>query len=76
LRVLNLKAIPLLSDIVQIEHLNCPIWIYDISLKQISWANDPALNLWEATSLDELLKRDFNDEQSRAVDETLQGYFK
>jgi diguanylate cyclase (GGDEF)-like protein len=76
LRVLNLKAIPLLSDIVQIEHLNCPIWIYDISLKQISWANDPALNLWEATSLDELLKRDFNDEQSRAVDETLQGYLK
>lgn len=76
MRVKNLKSNPLLSNIVQMEHLNCPIWIYDISLKKISWANDPALHLWEASSLDELLQRDFHDEQSRAVDQTLQGYLK
>lgn len=64
----------MLPATVQIDHLNCPIWVYDISLRQISWANNSALALWEATSLEELLRRDFNGEQSRAVDETLQGY--
>lgn len=34
------------------------------------------MSLWEASSLAELLERDFNSGQSRAVQETLQGYLK
>lgn len=57
-----------------IGQLSCPIWVYDISLGRIQWANGAALSLWEASSLEELITRDFNGGQSRAVQETLQGY--
>lgn len=70
----TLKPAPRKLDSIQVGQLNCPIWVYDISLGKIHWANNAALSLWEAASLDELLDRDFNGGQSRAVQETLQGY--
>ncbi|MEH6346081.1 MAG: EAL domain-containing protein [Bermanella sp.] len=69
-----LKSPPVLLDTISIEHLNCPIWVYDIDLRRILWANDASLLLWEAPSLEELLQRNFNSGESRAVQETLQGY--
>ncbi|WP_408063588.1 PAS domain-containing protein, partial [Vibrio sp. 10N.222.48.A3] len=39
------------------EHLKCPIWIYDIDNKRITWANSSALPLWESESLFELTSR-------------------
>jgi diguanylate cyclase (GGDEF)-like protein len=63
-----------LLDTIPIEYLNCPIWVYDIDLKRILWANDPALAWWDASCLEDLLQRDFTGDESRAVQETLQGY--
>lgn len=74
LQVIILKSDPFLLNNIQVGQLCCPIWVYDISLGRIQWANDAALTLWEADSLDALLERDFNGGQSLAVQETLQGY--
>ncbi|NOH34456.1 putative bifunctional diguanylate cyclase/phosphodiesterase [Vibrio chagasii] len=56
------------------EYLKCPIWIYDIDNKRITWANQSALPLWEAESLFELTSRDFSVEMSKAIEATLEEY--
>ncbi|MFM2608043.1 EAL domain-containing protein [Vibrio chagasii] len=56
------------------EYLKCPIWIYDIDNKRITWANRSALPLWEAESLFELTSRDFSIEMSKAIEATLEEY--
>ncbi|MEZ9687658.1 putative bifunctional diguanylate cyclase/phosphodiesterase [Vibrio atlanticus] len=56
------------------EHLKCPIWIYDIDNKRITWANSSALPLWESESLFELTSRDFGIEMSKAIEATLEEY--
>lgn len=55
------------------EHLQCPIWIYDIDNKRITWANSSALPLWESESLFELTSRDFSIEMSKAIEATLRS---
>ncbi|MCC4861941.1 putative bifunctional diguanylate cyclase/phosphodiesterase [Vibrio splendidus] len=56
------------------EHLKCPIWIYDIDNKRITWANSNALPLWESESMFELTSRDFSVEMSKAIEATLEEY--
>ncbi|MFS1917169.1 MULTISPECIES: hypothetical protein [unclassified Vibrio] len=56
------------------EYLQCPIWIYDIDNKRITWANSSALPLWESESLFELTSRDFSVEMSKAIEATLEEY--
>ena len=41
-----------------IEH---PVWVFDITMKSMWWANTAALTLWNSDSLDELLHRNFKD---------------
>lgn len=43
------------------DFLQTPIWVYDIERLQMRWANQAALHLWNAASLEELLSRDFSD---------------
>jgi hypothetical protein len=38
-----------------------PVWIFDFIDKRMRWANDAALELWNATSLQELQQRNFHD---------------
>jgi len=48
----------------QMEILNVlvhPVWIFDIDHRQMAWANEPALALWNSTSLSELTSRNFGD---------------
>lgn len=48
----------------QLEILNIldhPVWVFDIDKRQMRWANQAAVILWNATSLSELLDRDFAD---------------
>jgi len=40
---------------------NRPVWVFDVDRKAMWWANDAAMTLWNATSLDALLSRDFSD---------------
>ncbi|MCO4786708.1 MAG: bifunctional diguanylate cyclase/phosphodiesterase [Marinomonas atlantica] len=51
-----------------------PVWIYDVQNFKVYWANNAALNLWEANDLDELISRDFKSGSSDAVTQTLLGY--
>ena len=48
------------------DHLRRPIWVFDDARKRKLYANRAALDLWAASSLNELLARDFAD-QSPAV---------
>jgi diguanylate cyclase (GGDEF)-like protein len=56
------------------NHLQSPIWVFDIDNKTIIWANLSALPLWEADSLNELTSRDLAHDMSEAVEATLNGY--
>lgn len=44
--------------------LNHPIWVFDSINKEMWWANEAALEFWNATSLDELLNRNYKDDMS------------
>ncbi|MEC6795731.1 bifunctional diguanylate cyclase/phosphodiesterase [Photobacterium sp. S4TG1] len=55
-------------------YLQNPIWVFDVDNKKILWANDKSLRLWEATSIEELLNRDFGQDMSAAAAATLLEY--
>ncbi len=40
--------------------LDTPVWVFDVERARKLWANPPALALWKAESLEELLARDFS----------------
>ncbi len=61
---------------IDCNSLSTAVWIYDIDDFCIRWANQAALTLWEADSLDELCSRDFEAGSSQAVQNTLLNYRK
>lgn len=48
------------------DRLRRPIWVFDQSRLRTLYANPAALELWDASSLDELLTRDFSDQSETA----------
>ncbi|MEG4200274.1 diguanylate cyclase domain-containing protein [Microcoleus sp. Pol12A5] len=57
-------AYSLSGDIVQLKAfdlLQNPIWIFDIQHLQMRWANQASLYLWNASSRQELVSRNFSD---------------
>ncbi len=56
------------------DQLLTPVWIYDTVNSRIHWANQSALRLWQADSLEELTSRDFSVDASDAVQQTLLAY--
>lgn len=67
------KPLPFFESL-SLNHLQNPIWVYDINSARIHWANEAALTLWEADSMQELKARNFSTGISDAVKKTLQGY--
>ena len=57
-----------------LTNLKTAVWVYDIDHFCISWANDKALELWEADSPEELRTRDFKVGSSDAVRSSLLDY--
>ena len=51
-----------------------PVWIFDIVKKAMWFANAAAVELWSATSLDELLARNFANDMSDATEQRLNRY--
>lgn len=49
------------GDLVRLDFLQAPVWIFDIQHQQMWWANQAALRLWNASSREELLSRNFAD---------------
>ena len=61
------------KDFEIFEHLPHPIWVFDIDKEAMWWANQHAVKLWNATSLERLIERDFSD-TSEATKERLANY--
>ncbi|MDK2123326.1 hybrid sensor histidine kinase/response regulator [Parachitinimonas caeni] len=48
------------STLPAYEWLATPVWVFDLSLWRIRWANAEAVRLWQASSLEALLQQDFS----------------
>jgi hypothetical protein len=51
-----------------------PIWVFDIEKKSVWWANQAALDLWNADSLESLLNRNFAEDMSEVAAQRLGDY--
>ncbi|MGE5656167.1 MAG: SpoIIE family protein phosphatase [Actinomycetota bacterium] len=61
------------SELAALNALQTPTWIFDIEKVQMWWANQAALHLWGASSLEELLNRNWS-EVSEATRTRLKAY--
>ena len=61
----------------ELEVLNMlcqPVWVFDITNKAMWWANNAAVELWDASSLEDLLARDFAHDMSTSTERRLNSY--
>ena len=62
------------SDLHCMNMLVRPVWVFDIDNKAMFWANAAAIEqVWNASTLDELLQRDFASDMSEATASFLAG---
>ncbi|WP_430513374.1 hypothetical protein [Pannonibacter phragmitetus] len=71
LRTCEVEADELLD---QLGRIATALWIYDFDLKRIMWANASGLEVWGASSLEQLRSRDLGSDMSRTVAERLNQY--
>ena len=57
-----------------LDGLSTPLWIFDIDRSSVAWANRAALDIWQADSVEELLRRDMGADMSMAVAQRLRQY--
>ena len=60
-------------DLEPFNLLDHAVWVFDVERKAMWWANHAALTIWNASSLEELLARDYTD-MSEATERRLQEY--
>lgn len=54
--------------------VSTPFWVFDIDNARVVWANAPAIELWQADSLEELTARDMGVDMSVGVRTRLSQY--
>jgi signal transduction histidine kinase/CheY-like chemotaxis protein len=59
------------SDLEVFNLLQHPTWIFDVKRKEMFWANQAALKLWNTKTLQELLQRDYKTDMSVATEQRL-----
>jgi diguanylate cyclase len=57
-----------------IDRLATPVWVFDIDRSRVVWANQAALDVWQAGSLAELTNRDLGKDMSISVAKRLKQY--
>ncbi|GAA0779475.1 putative bifunctional diguanylate cyclase/phosphodiesterase [Roseibium denhamense] len=57
-----------------LDQLESAVWIFDFEQKRILWANQAALNVYDAQSLDDLRSRDLAADMSHSVELRLKQY--
>lgn len=62
------------KDLGAFEFSRFPVWVFDIERAQVIWANDRALDLWEAESRAELIGRKMGKDMSTTVRTRLLQY--
>lgn len=63
-----------LRDLSVFSGSRFPVWVFDIDRSRVIWANDPALDVWAAPTMMELLGRDLARDMSTSVRARLQQY--
>lgn len=51
-----------------------PVWVFDIVKKAMWFANTAAVELWSASSMQDLLQRNFSDDMSESTAQRLDDY--
>lgn len=54
--------------------ITLPVWIFDIDRRRVHWANEAAIRIWNAASLEELCSRDMGRDMSATVASRLAQY--
>lgn len=67
-------SVPCSMALKAFRNLKTPVWVFDVDLKRVAWANDAALVVWQATSEAELYARDMGKDMSSAVVQRLNQY--
>ncbi len=62
------------GQLLFIDHLATPIWIFDIDHSRVVWANLAGLKVWCAETLEELRARDLGRDMSVSVAKRLRQY--
>ena len=62
------------EDLHALNLVDQPIWVFDIVRRAMWYANDAAVELWSAKSLEELLARDFRQDMSESTMHRLDDY--
>ena len=57
-----------------VDRLKVALWVYDFDDKRIAWANQAALEAWQAETLEALQDRDLGADMSRSVEQRLNQY--
>lgn len=56
------------SDLEVFNLLQHPTWIFDVTRKEMFWANHVALRIWNTATLEMLLNRDYKTDMSEATE--------
>eukprot|EP00980_Cylindrotheca_fusiformis_P005711 scaffold1192_cov58-Cylindrotheca_fusiformis.AAC.5 len=62
------------EDLEVFNVLKNPVWVLDAEFKCMYWGNDAALAVWSASTLQELIDRDFATDMSPATESRLEDY--
>jgi hypothetical protein len=62
------------KDLEVFNILKNPVWVFDVTMTKMWWANTPALVMWSAETLDELIDRNFISDMSEATTIQLKDY--
>jgi PAS domain S-box-containing protein len=57
-----------------LQVLSTPVWVFDLGRRRITWANQAAVDFWQAGSEAQLLERDLGKDLSLAAEGRLSGY--
>ena len=57
-----------------LDRLKTALWVFDIDHARVAWANQAALKIWRADTLEELQARDMSADMSPAVERRLRQY--
>ena len=57
-----------------LDHISLPVWIFDIDARRVHWANEAALEVWDAASVQALCAREMGHDMSPSVASRLSQY--
>ncbi|GMG82677.1 hypothetical protein LNKW23_18900 [Paralimibaculum aggregatum] len=69
-----IRSVPVVTPADVVLRLRTAIWVFDFDTMRIVWANPAALKLWDAGSVEALVRRDMRSEMSNSVKTRLEQH--